>query len=162
MGMLRRNGAVIVRLVGPVNEGPKTGTRLLPRRIRGKWRPLGAKYHVPSDPTITYLIGCLRNGKPILMDLARHAAATDLRILRLIENWDKLSAGAQRAVTLTDLCKFSDVTPARFIAPVARAACETGHSTVIMALSTLKQLPPHVELALREEFASRSKPEIAK
>jgi hypothetical protein len=155
MGLLRRQ-SVMVRLVGPLNARPKTGTALVPRPYRfGKWKPLGVRYHVPSDPTLVNLARSLRDGKRALMGLARHAAAKDLVIARLIENWDALTPGAQKAVTLTDLCKFSRVTPARFIAATARAGCEIDNHSVIVLLSCM-DLPTDVELAVHEEFTWRN------
>jgi len=133
----------------------RAGTALVPRRYRpGKWKPLGARYHVPSDPTLLNVMRFLCDGKHALMGLARHAAATDLGIARLIEKWDALTPGAQKAVTLTDLCKFSDVMPARFIAATARAGCEIDNQSVIIALSCMN-LPTDVELAVRNEFTWR-------
>lgn len=155
MALLRRR-TVMVRLVGPLNTRPKTARALVPRPYRhGKWKPLGARHHVPSDPTLRKLEGSLCDGKRALMGLARYAAATDLRIARLVEKWDALTPGAQKAVTLTDLCKFSDVTPARFIAAVARAGCEIDNCSVILVLFSM-DLPADVELAVREEFDWRA------
>ena len=83
------------------------------------------------DPTLLKLMRSLRNGKRVLMDLARHAAIRNMVLVRLVEKWDALSSSAQTAVTLTDLCKFSNVTPARFIAAVSRAGCEIGNMSVV-------------------------------
>ena len=119
----------------------------------GKWRPLGTRYHVPSDPTLLNLVRFLRDGKRALMGLARHAAIRDMVLVRLVEKWDALSAGAQKAVTLTDLCKSSNVTPTRFIAAVVRAGGETKNASVVLALSLL-DLPEEMNLALENELAS--------
>jgi len=95
----------------------------------------------------------LRDGKRALMGLARHAAIRDMVLIRLVEKWDALSEGAQKAVTLTDLCKFSNVTPARFIAAVVRAGGETKNASVVLTLSHM-DLPVEVELALENELSS--------
>jgi hypothetical protein len=90
------------------------------------------------------------------MGLARQAALTDLVIARLVEKWDSLSPGAQKAVTLTDLCKFTGVAPARFIAATARAGYEIGTACVILALCSVDDLPVDAELALNAECDTRA------
>jgi hypothetical protein len=156
MGLVRRR-TVMVRLAGQITPEPEFGAALVPRPYRyGKWKPLGARYHVPSDPTLLEVEGSLRDGKRTLMDLARQAAATDLVIARLVEKWDSLSPGKQKAVTLTDLCKFTSVTPARFIAATARAGYEIGNACVILVLCSMEDLPSEVELAVYEECDRRA------
>ena len=154
--MLRRSGKkarIWVRLNPLLAESfPKACSRKVPHRRSGKWKPLGTRYHVPSDPTLLNLMRFLRDGKRALMGMARHAAIRDLVLIRLVEKWDALSAGAQRAVTLTDLCKFSNVTPARFIAAVVRAGGETKNASVVLTLSHM-DLPMEVELALENELS---------
>jgi hypothetical protein len=154
--MLRRSGKnrrIWVRL-NPlsVESFPTACPIKVSYRRFGKWKPLGACYHLPSDPTLLNLMRSLRDGKRSLMGLARHAAIRDTVLVRLVEKWDALSAGAQKAVTLTDLCKVSNVTPARFIAAVARAGCEIRNMSVVLVLSTM-DLPADVELALENELA---------
>jgi hypothetical protein len=154
MALVRRR-TVIVRLADQLTAGPNSGTTLIPRHYRyGKWKPLGTRHHVPSDPTLLKLEGSLRDGKHVLMNLARHAAATDLVIARLVEKWDTLSPGAQKAVTLTDLCKFTAVAPARFIVAVAQSGHETGNACVIVALIGM-DIPAEVDLALCDELNRR-------
>lgn len=156
MGLVRRR-TVMVRLTETLTPEPKTGTTLFPRRHRyGKWKPLGVRNHVPSDPTLLKIEGSLRDGKRTLMGLARQAALADIVIARLVEKWDSLSPGAKKAVTLTDLCKFTGVTPARFIAATARAGYEIGNACVILALCSVKDLPVDVELALNAECDRRA------
>ena len=143
---------VLIRVIGELTPQPRTGAELVfPKRRSKKWRPLGARHHVPSDPILLTLMRFLRDGKRTLMGLARHAAKTDLVILRLLERWDRLSAGARKAVTLTDLLKFSGVTPARFIAAIVGAAWETTDGAVIEALGKI-YLPEDVEVAIRERL----------
>ena len=70
---------------------------------------------------------------------------------------DALSAGAQKAVTLTDLCKSAGVTPALFVASVLKADMDRGHIGVLTALLHAKDLPPDVELAISEKFTVRKR-----
>ena len=121
----------------------------VPHRRFGKWKPLGVRHHVLSDPTLLKLSSFL--GKRILMDYVRRAAATDLVITPLVERWNVLTPAAQRAVTLTDLCYVSRVTPARFISAAARGSVQVGHACVLMALSMM-DLPEDVKLAVQEWF----------
>jgi len=153
--MLRRSGKtgrIWVRLNPLLIESFPIAVPIGVSKRFGKWKPLGARYHVPSDPTLLNLMRFLRDGKRALMGLARHAAVRDMALARMVEKWDALSAGAQKAVTLTDLCKFSNVTPARFIAAVVRAGGETGKAFVALVLSHM-DLPAEVELALEDELA---------
>jgi hypothetical protein len=144
---IRSARSVKVRLINPE---PKTGERLVIRSYRsGKWKPLGVRHHVPSDPTLLNLMRSLRDGKRTLMGLARRAAASDLVLAPLIDKWDALTPGAQKVVTLSDFLKFAEVTPTRFLVGVARAAAETGDASVLAALSAL-DLPDDVVLALEE------------
>jgi len=115
----------------------------------GKWKPLGVRNHVPSDSTLLKLSSFL--GKHLLMDYVRRVAATDLLIAPLVEEWDALTQAAQRAVTLTDLCYLSRITPASFISAATRGSFQAGHACVLMALSTMN-LPEDVEVAVREWF----------
>lgn len=154
MLLRNRRRSAIVQLVGPVRKECTVRTPSLGRS--GKWKPLGVKYHEPSHRTLLWLARSLRDGKRSLMAMARQAALTDLRVAGLVEKWDALSAGAQRAVTLTDLCKVSGVAPARFIAAVARAGCQIGNCSAVVALSST-ELPPEVELALRHELEAQAK-----
>ena len=156
MGLVRRKRTEIVRLLGKPNSYAKSGSAVLPRqRRRGKWKPLGDKHHVPSDPTLLRVARFLKDGKCTLIDLARRAAITDQRMEWLIEKWDALTPSAQKVATLTDLCKFSEVSPARFIAATARAGCEIDNHCVIIALSN-GNIPAEVELAVRNEFDWRN------
>jgi hypothetical protein len=91
----------------------------------------------------------LKDGKRTLMGLARHAAAKDPVLARLIDKWDALTPGAQKAVRLSDLLKFSDVTPNRFLVAVVRAAAESRDAAVLAAVSALDL--PDVILALEED-----------
>lgn len=153
--MLRRSGKkgrIWVRLNPLLADSfPKAFSMKVSHRPSGKWKPLGTRYHVPSDPTLLHLMRSLRDGKRALMVLARHAAIRDMVLMRLVEKWDALSVAAQKAVTLTDLCKVSNVTPARFIAATVRAGAETKNFSVVLTLSQM-DLPEEVELALENEL----------
>ncbi len=121
----------------------------VPHRRFGKWKPLGVRTHVPSDPTLLKLSIFL--GKRALMDYVSRTAATDLVIAPLVERWNALTPAARRAVTLTDLCCASRVTPSRFISAAARGSVQAGHACVLTALSIM-DLPEEVKLAIREWF----------
>lgn len=75
----------------------------------------------------------------------------------MVEKWDALSPGAQKAVTLTDLCKFTKVTPARFIAAIVVAAFETSNAAILVAIEAMNA-PADVALAVRQELARRHFP----
>lgn len=138
----------VVRLADYLFESPRTHKSLVARRRRGKWRPFG--FHVADDPTLAYLKRNIRDGRRMLLEYAHRAAATDLHLARLIEKFDALSPGAQRAVSLTDLCRYADVTPARFIAAVTKAALGIGHAGVLLALSCMDSLPAEVAFELEK------------
>ncbi len=136
----------------PLFAEPLTGSSLkVTYRRFGKWKPLGVRNHVPSDPTLLKLSGLLRDGKRALMGYVCRAAATDLAIVPLVERWNALTPAAQRAVTLTDLCYVSSVTPASFISAAARGSVQLGQHSVLMALSIM-DLPEDVKLAVHEWF----------
>jgi hypothetical protein len=75
------------------------------------------------------------------------AAATYLEVALLVEEWDSLTPAAQRAVTLTDLCRASRITPATFIEAAAAGCCQAGDRCVLIALQKM-DLPEDVELAV--------------
>lgn len=137
----------VVRLAEYLLE-PSRGMNVVRRQPRGKWRPLG--FHVPEDPTITYLKRYVRGGRNTLLEHAHRASAVDFEVARLIEKFEALSSGAQRNVSLTDLCRHSDVSPARFVAAVAKAALESGHADVLLALSCLDSIPVEVAFELEK------------
>jgi hypothetical protein len=150
--VLRRppRGRSIWIVPNPLFAEPSTGASVkVPYRRSGKWKPLGVRKHVPSDPTLLKLSSFL--WKRDLMDYVRRAAATDLVITPLVEKWNALTPAAQRAVTLTDLCRVSGVTPARFISAAARGSVQAGHFCVLLALSVM-DLPEEVKLAVLEWF----------
>jgi hypothetical protein len=121
----------------------------VPNRRFGKWKPLGVRKHVSSDPILLKLSSFL--WKRDLMDYVSRAAATDFVIAPLVEKWNALTPAAQGTVTLTDLCRVSGVTPARFISAAARGSVQVGHFCVLFALSIM-DLPEEVKLAVREWF----------
>jgi hypothetical protein len=151
--VLRRppRGRSIWIVPNPLFAEPSAGASVkVPYRRFGKWKPLGIRKHVSSDPTLLQLSNFL--WKRDLMEYVCRAAATDLVVVPLVEKWKALTPAAQRAVTLTDLCRASGVTPARFIAAAARGSVQTGHFSVLLALSIM-DLPEDVKLAVREWFA---------
>src|SRR5882762_5199679 len=116
--VLRRppKGRSIWIVANPLFAEPSTGSSMkVPYRRVAKWKPLGVRNHIPSDPTLLRLSGFLRDGKRALMGYVSRAAANDLVIVPLVERWSALTPAARRAVTLTDLCYVCGVTPARFI-----------------------------------------------
>ena len=143
--MLRKQ--IVVRLADYLLE-PRRRKSLVLHRRRGKWRPLG--FHVPDDPTLAYLKRNVRDGRGMLLEYAHRAAGRDLKMVRLVEKFDALSPGAQRNVTLTDLCRYADVRPARFVAAVTGAALEMGHASVVLALACMEGIPPEVTFELEK------------
>ncbi len=122
----------------------------VPYRRFGKWKPLGTRHHVQSDPTLHKLSSFL--GKRALMDYVRRAAFTNPDVVSLVEKWDSLTPAAQRAATLTDLCHVSALSRADFIGAAARGCCQAGDRCVLIALQNM-ELPQDVELAVCEWFA---------
>ncbi len=121
----------------------------VPRHRSGRWKPLGANNHVPSDPTLFKLGSFL--GKDALMDYVRRAANSDSDLGRLVNLWDHLSSAAKRAVSLTDVCVGAGVSRARFVSAAARGSCLEGHSCVLLALQQM-ELPEDIEAAVREFY----------
>jgi hypothetical protein len=122
----------------------------LPYQRFGKRKPLGARNHVPSDPTLFKISSFL--GKSVLMDYVRQAASTNPEAALLIEKWDRLTPAAQRAVTLTDLCHACSVTPASFIGAAAKGCLRVGDRCVLMALQGM-ELPDDMARAVRKWIA---------
>ena len=121
----------------------------IPPRRSSRWKPLGLKNHIPSDPMLFKLASFL--GKSVLMDYVRSAADSDLVVVKLIELWDRLTSSGRRTVTLTDLCHAAGVTRAQFVSATVRGCCQVGDCCVLLALQRMK-LPKDVEEALSEFF----------
>jgi hypothetical protein len=151
--MLRRSekkGQIWVRLNPLLVESISTGCSVkISHRRFGKWKPLGIRYHIQSDPTLRKLSSFL--GKSALMAYVRRAASTILEVAPVAEKWDSLTPAAQRAVTLTDLCFVCGVTPADFLAAAARGCCQAGDRCVLIALESMV-LPRDMELAISKWF----------
>src|SRR5713226_2094851 len=99
---------------------PTAESRKLSVRCSGRWKPLGARHHVPADPVLMKLASFL--GKRNLMSYVRLAASTDFAAARLWYKWASLSPAAQGAVTLSDLCRACSVPRAEFVGPVAQGS----------------------------------------